>query len=776
MDGIYLQDIKDRFTNSVYQRGLRYFQDGRVGELYHDLVRQTWTAKVRGSKYYQVEILEGEDTFSFDCTCPAFDQYVEPCKHLVAVLLKISQQQDSSFSRMNSANQNQQLSESGRKQEELWKQRQLEYERQRKEQQAAYIKQLTNEFIQSIASLSHKSRGVEEKKNKNKLMVEWILKIRHSHYSSLEILDIEMKVGLKRTYVVKKLKDFLSCVGQNVQYSFTSNFTYDPSEQEFSADDQEIISILQEAVHHELLFHSFQPSYNQYSRVGDERAISIPPMLADRLLEKINYTTFRLEIDGGSFNHIVFKQNELPFSIILEKGRLDEFQLDMSDFLDYTFLNLYGYVIQENFFYKITHDQQVFITEMKRLIDKVNSPIVSVLSDQIDVFISQVVPVMDKVAKLNMTDEVSSKLVNLPLLAKVFVDLVQDELIATLTFHYGEYQIDPFNPEAQGADDPIIVRDTEKENAIIDLIESTSLKHSDKYLRIKEEGGIFEFVYETIPMLDEIAEVFLTNPVKSLLLPGQQAPVTKIEIHSSGNWLEIGFGMEGIGEEKIQHILQSIVEKKKYYRLPSGSFVHLRSEECQKIQQIMQEFQIKPEQMQEEVIQLPVYRAIQLNEMMDSQIGSRVKYGKQFRRLLHRLKNPAELDFEVPHTLKAELRDYQYEGFQWLKALSIYQLGGILADEMGLGKTLQSIAFILSQFCENKDEKPALIVAPASLVYNWKNEFQKFAPSLNVEVMIGSPQERIEKLRSDSHPNVWITSYPTLRQDIDYYQEIYLEH
>lgn len=63
-------------------------------------------------------------------------------------------------------------------------------------------------------------------------------------------------------------------------------------------------------------------------------------------------------------------------------------------------------------------------------------------------------------------------------------------------------------------------------------------------------------------------------------------------------------------------------------------------------------------------------------------------------------------------------------------------------------------------------------MAPASLVYNWKNEFKKFAPSLTVEVMIGNPQERMEKLQSDMVPNVWITSYPTLRQDIDYYNEV----
>lgn len=98
--------------------------------------------------------------------------------------------------------------------------------------------------------------------------------------------------------------------------------------------------------------------------------------------------------------------------------------------------------------------------------------------------------------------------------------------------------------------------------------------------------------------------------------------------------------------------------------------------------------------------------------------------------MLHHLKHPEDLDFSVPDTLQADLRDYQYNGFQWMKTLAGFKLGGILADEMGLGKTVQAIALILSSFSESESTKPALIVAPASLVYNWKNEFQKFAPIL----------------------------------------------
>lgn len=284
---------------------------------------------------------------------------------------------------------------------------------------------------------------------------------------------------------------------------------------------------------------------------------------------------------------------------------------------------------------------------------------------------------------------------------------------------------------------------------------------------------MFDFLYETLPRFEEKVEVLLTNKVKSILIPADYTPATNVNVDSSGNWLEVNFSVEGIESEDIQRILLHATEKKKYYRLPSGAFVPLQSEEFQTVQHIFSEFNIKPSQLKQESLRLPLYRGLQLEELIDKNKdkGAKAKYGKAFRQLLTRLKNPEELDFEIPESLQAELRDYQHYGFQWLNTLKFYGLGGILADDMGLGKTLQSIALLLSDKEKQTERKPSLILAPASLVYNWKNELEKFAPSLHAEVMVGSPQERMEMLQGTIHPDVWITSYPTLRQDADFYKQ-----
>ena len=94
-----------------------------------------------------------------------------------------------------------------------------------------------------------------------------------------------------------------------------------------------------------------------------------------------------------------------------------------------------------------------------------------------------------------------------------------------------------------------------------------------------------------------------------------------------------------------------------------------------------------------------------------------------------------------------------------------YGFGGILADDMGLGKTLQTIAFLTSQVSK---ENRVLILAPSGLIYNWADEFQKFAPQLDVAVVHGLKASR-EEILAESH-QIYVTSYATFRQDSDLYQ------
>jgi superfamily II DNA or RNA helicase len=92
----------------------------------------------------------------------------------------------------------------------------------------------------------------------------------------------------------------------------------------------------------------------------------------------------------------------------------------------------------------------------------------------------------------------------------------------------------------------------------------------------------------------------------------------------------------------------------------------------------------------------------------------------------------------MPQGLKTTLRDYQGHGLNWLQFLRSSYFGGILADDMGLGKTIQTLAHLLCEKEQGRIEKASLIIAPTSLVWNWFDEAQRFAPSLKVLVFHGS--------------------------------------
>ncbi|GAB1463972.1 DEAD/DEAH box helicase [Pedobacter sp.] len=122
----------------------------------------------------------------------------------------------------------------------------------------------------------------------------------------------------------------------------------------------------------------------------------------------------------------------------------------------------------------------------------------------------------------------------------------------------------------------------------------------------------------------------------------------------------------------------------------------------------------------------------------------------------------------VPAMLNATLRVYQKEGLNWLNFLDSFNFGGCLADDMGLGKTIQIIAFILSQN-DKVDQNTNLIVVPASLVFNWQQEINKFAPSLRVTTIYGT--NRVKQLQQFNRYQVVLTSYGTLLADIAWLKE-----
>lgn len=163
-------------------------------------------------------------------------------------------------------------------------------------------------------------------------------------------------------------------------------------------------------------------------------------------------------------------------------------------------------------------------------------------------------------------------------------------------------------------------------------------------------------------------------------------------------------------------------------------------------------------------LQLSRYQSNQLAELGNDNPQLEWSGGetiRQFGAKLHSFKGIQKV--EVPSNLKAELRDYQKEGLNWLQFLREYNLGGILADDMGLGKTVQTLAHLLIEKKEGRADLPSLVIAPTSLMVNWAREAEKFSPSLSILVLQG--QNRKKKFEEILNYDVVLTTYPLLTRD-----------
>ncbi len=139
---------------------------------------------------------------------------------------------------------------------------------------------------------------------------------------------------------------------------------------------------------------------------------------------------------------------------------------------------------------------------------------------------------------------------------------------------------------------------------------------------------------------------------------------------------------------------------------------------------------------------------------------------QQVRDLIERIRTASTTATEPPPGLEATLRPYQQHGLTWLQFLRDCNLSGILADDMGLGKTVQTLAHLLCEKQAGRLDRPALVVAPTSLMGNWRQETQRFAPALRVLILHGSGRkEHFEQL---SQYDLIVTSYQLLARDEEF--------
>jgi SNF2 family DNA or RNA helicase len=233
-----------------------------------------------------------------------------------------------------------------------------------------------------------------------------------------------------------------------------------------------------------------------------------------------------------------------------------------------------------------------------------------------------------------------------------------------------------------------------------------------------------------------------------------------MNIKSKNNWFEYS-GEVKIDEDKVINLTEVLNS----LETSSGSYVKLSSGEFLGITEELKKSLSKLKYISDAASsRIHGLASSNLEELEKS--GANLNKDKEWQAYLDKVKNFNKLNLKLPKEFNAQLRDYQYEGFVWLSRLAYLGAGACLADDMGLGKTVQAIAVLVSQI----KTKPCMVVAPTSVINNWKKEIDKFTTGIKTYMLSDFPAQGDErkKLLDGLGPNdLLLASYGLLQNEID---------
>ncbi len=309
----------------------------------------------------------------------------------------------------------------------------------------------------------------------------------------------------------------------------------------------------------------------------------------------------------------------------------------------------------------------------------------------------------------------------------------------------------------------------------------------------RREDSIYEILSHGLDTLAEMGEIQCTDRFNRLNILKKLK--VSVGVSVSQGLLNLDIASTDVSREELLEILQSYRARRKFHRLKNGDFLNLENDESlAMLAEMLETMRISPKEFVKGKMQLPLYRTLYLDKMLENNAGVYNERDSYFKNLVKEFKTVNDADYEEPKALQKIMRNYQRTGYKWLRVLASRGFGGILADEMGLGKTLQMIAVLLAVKQESqepaaggkagsagaagkeKSRRPAgtsLIVCPAALVYNWVEEFARFAPGLTVDAITGNQEARSQKIAGAMQNDVIVTSYDLLKRDIDQYEGLH---
>lgn len=698
------------------------------------------------TKVYQTRIfIKGSQIYDYSCSCAEGNSFRGPCVHAKAL--------QEAFARQQKAEHTPPVSTSP--------------------EIRMMIREYTNREVARIL-------GEEEREP---VYLHPYLQIRRG-----EVL-LEARIGREKRYIVKNLLEFAQAVhsGKRVEYGKGMAFEHVPSA--FAPESRPFLDLLLEEAdayirhYEEMRGHAGLP-------LPVMRALTLGSAARDRLFDLLEGKEVQTEDEKGAERVCRVERKDPRFPVEVE-ARGDGIAVTVPSALTsfrgeqrlYVADGLHLFGCSELY----TETMGVFLEQMEQggreCGSRKEKRELLVGSRDIPLFYARVLEGMEALGILQSPEIDWEKYRPEALKARFEFDSDSpDELRLRPTLSYGDFTFSPLADEHVPRE---ICRDVPAEFYISRLITryfSYWEDESGELVIRGDEEALYQVLSEGMPQFQEVGEVWLSESVRHLrVLP---PPEVSMGGSLGGGWLDLKIETAGIDPAELLQVLSEYRQKKKYYRMKNGEFLQLSGGGLQALDSLTADLGLTKSEFQAGEAKIPAYRAFYLDSLSGDGRMKLFQRDEAYGMMVRDLKTAQSVSYAVPAVLEKTLREYQKIGYTWMRTLARYHFSGILADDMGLGKTLQVIALLTAFYQEKTEQKaagnegsgselplPSLIVCPASLVYNWGQEFARFSPEIRVLLIAGTAKERQEQLEeqmrmeASERAQVIITSYDLLKRD-----------
>lgn len=585
-------------------------------------------------------------------------------------------------------------------------------------------------------------------------------------------LKVEFKIGNEQLTKINNLPDFFERMLNREKYKYNNVLEFIHEENAFEEQSRPLLKFLLKYAEIIKYANDVNNNYAYYGRNFNVNNVVLSNTGLDELFEILKGKTVEFETKTGE-RKIQFIDEPIDIKFILEKS-------DESTYCLTPNIDVYGYDI----FYGKNYSYFLIDNKMHKCLPKVENRNLELLEvykknytqsivfneNNLRNFFAIVVPkIKDNFEIKNIDKEQIEKYMPKDLYVKIYLDYNEKGyIIADIKFCYGNVEFNPIkNVNLE------ITRNAIQENEVLDTFVQTGfmLDSANARLVLANDEKIYNFLSKEIEDYMKKFEVLVAEDFK-------KKDIKKIKIKSIGvkienNLLDINLGDFKFNIYEIKDIINKYKLRKKFYRLKDGTYISLeKNSSLDFLENLTDNIEIEDENVEENSIKLPIYRALYLEKIFKNMPNTNIQKNEYYKNMISQIEDrQIDLSTKIPPKLNAELRTYQKIGYKWLRTLEQYKMGGILADDMGLGKTIQLLAVILSYVQKNKENvKPSIIICPSSLALNWYNEIQKFTPTLKALVISDDYLERKRKIEEIGKYQVIITSYDSLKRDIDLYE------